>query len=790
MPAGRNQDAFVNSFMQGFSFVDRINANKRAEKRLETRLAEERKERTFQNARQRRSDQRLETLYGDQREDRQIRIEDERLGDEGDSFIQQNPNATPEELQRFGNKSKLVNEHIARLQQTGRITGALNDVRGIPRGGFSAAGVGTQSPSNGVPGAAATPDQGAAALAPAQRGVNDPSLPSMTPAERAIHDEILAEERAKPGFQFAPTRGPEALQEVDVDEFNRFNPAYKEKGLIGKIGADVAGIGSQLFRGGQDIGEAIVNIPRQIGHAVAPGYVDPATSTEASNEFAGTLSVPADRYTSPEEFEALVEAGAPPKQINDALKANEELALEMTRIGNQPQSFKLSQPSTQHGALMEASDNFRAEAERAQFQAEKRAAEFLDPTNNSLMDQLAESDPRAAAAMYLQDRATLTSDTQAKMDARMLPIMDIVETEMQANTANVHPNSMSGRKGRTELLNIQNSRNQIAANQPSINRIADIKPAGVKVGDQLRAESVVEAIWDPARPVPSANTAGAVNSAVTVASRISPNKRINAAQTQALAVLAEAGWVDKPTAMAVMMTGHWPPGKNPSGIRDIQAANGVTYALTNDDNVIVLADAKGKRAGAVPDREFNEDRLDEIAKGIASQYPGMDEADVNALANTVYTDPAYYRTMYNTQSEEQMRLLGVHLAETKAIRGAAFRDALDGPLWFEGNTKDVPTIHQYMNDPAMRARVATDFKIDYTPMPDVKDQTGLNEVEIRADLREGRAGPIAADNWDQYTLEEAMTVWGKNYYMEMAYAGRLQSNADGTFTILPEPEAP
>ena len=92
--------AFVNSFMQGFSFIDDINSRKRQEQKLDQRLAEEAEDRKIQREIQRqglaeRGQDRANSLL-----DRQERKRNEQRQRDANAILA-DPNADPEELMQF-----------------------------------------------------------------------------------------------------------------------------------------------------------------------------------------------------------------------------------------------------------------------------------------------------------------------------------------------------------------------------------------------------------------------------------------------------------------------------------------------------------------------------------------------------------------------------------------------------------------------------------------------------------------------------------------------------------------
>jgi len=101
MANSRGVASFTNSFIQGFSFVDQINARKRQDVRLEERLAEEREFRNFQRGRLEQSD----IEHGEDRaEDKLTREEDRALKQrtrQARLIFSKGVDATDEELAEF-----------------------------------------------------------------------------------------------------------------------------------------------------------------------------------------------------------------------------------------------------------------------------------------------------------------------------------------------------------------------------------------------------------------------------------------------------------------------------------------------------------------------------------------------------------------------------------------------------------------------------------------------------------------------------------------------------------------
>jgi len=769
---GRNENAFLNNFMRGFSFVDTIKRQKKADQRLETRLSEERDERAFQKRRMQRADRRADTLFGQQQEDRVRILEDEERRKEGDT-IALNPDATDDELREFAPYSSAAREALKRRNEEARIKGAISDAQTI--------GVA------GQPGAA-SPDRPSLsdAVAPEGAGAAPTDNPVVDPAQAEA--AAAASPTGAAGFQFAPSAGRGGQEVVSEEEFNKFNREYQDKGFFGKAGDVIAGQASQTVRALEDVTGAVFNAPGRIRGAITGEDINPAPQN-VGQEFTGELNLPA-AFTTEAEFEEMRAAGASPADIKAASDRNFAITADYVKQGRRPRAMDLDAYSRQ-GAALAASDDARRAAIAAENAAVATATEFLDPatTGNSQLTQMAMEDPKAATVKYLETRATLQDANPglaAQMDAAMLPVLDQAEQDLTDEVRQMDPNTPKGRQALNSLAHLQDSRDTIAKSGPSISQQAGINSSGLKVGDHPRVQSVADAMFDEARPVETQVTAAQVNSATTVANRITPTKRLNERQIDSLAVLAQAGYIDKPTALSVMMTGQWPPGKNPNGIAKIQEAGGNVYALTEAGGVMVLQRAKG--TGAVPNREIGNDQLKWVGEGIKSTFPNIEDQNLHQLQNILYENPAWVRSRFNVTSQEDMRKLGAMIAESKIMAGKKYAELKDGFLWFDGNTKEAPTVNQILMDPVLRDKLANEFEMQYIPLPEMKDLDGIDEEQVRQAAREGRMGPTAAENADQYTNEQLLHVYGTWRMTELDAAGRLEVDRDGNVTILPPQE--
>lgn len=102
-------NAFTQNFMQGFGFIDQINANKRAEGRLADRLAQEREERGFQRARVEEADEQVRTDRRIAEETRQKGLTREQRGREANAIMAAGPRADLDRLQAYADLPEVAN---------------------------------------------------------------------------------------------------------------------------------------------------------------------------------------------------------------------------------------------------------------------------------------------------------------------------------------------------------------------------------------------------------------------------------------------------------------------------------------------------------------------------------------------------------------------------------------------------------------------------------------------------------------------------------------------------------
>jgi hypothetical protein len=206
----------VSAFQQGFSFVDQIAHRRRAERKLEERLEEDRLARAHQRSRQDAADIKTNTLFDQSQSDRQEGIDDRELAEKANALMS-DPNVDLELLApyaKFDEVRNFINERLTTDQARTDAETLLPD-----RGAFEAARMqqqqlgtqGTQSPSDG-----SLSDQalGVAQLGP--QGEVGPGFtqPGTVPAAAIPGDEFATEEAAAAPVE-ATNRELNLLADID-----------------------------------------------------------------------------------------------------------------------------------------------------------------------------------------------------------------------------------------------------------------------------------------------------------------------------------------------------------------------------------------------------------------------------------------------------------------------------------------------------------------------------------------------------------------------------------------------
>lgn len=715
-------NAFTNNFIAGYSFVDSIKRNKRNEQRLEERLTAEKEARAFTKRRIQEQDSQV-------RQDRALALEDRKRGAadrekrlQGDK-IAANPNSTVEELTPFVSFSPNAARRIQELNKQARITNAVNTVADLRDQGLSnqvAQQQGAQLPSDIADPAAITAQE------------------PLPPVDEATRTRLPNE----PGrFDIAPDRGLSSLVEQDIDATNVFRTSFKKKGFVGRVAEKIAGQGSEIVRGLEDVVSGVVTG----GEAVLSAITGTERKTSPQNvgqEFGGNIFLDNARFTTPEEFTELEDTGASQAEIAAAERENTKLIDEMEERGRQPRSFSLDAISDQ-GAVFEGADLTRQDAENAQRAAIAEADRFLDPGFTSRIEAMAERNPRAASAEYLNIRATLKGaapNTTARMDRRMISVLDVAEAGFANDIAELGPESPGGRRAARSLENLHRSRNQIASEHPSIATTANINSSGLKPADVERVDAVMDEIFNPERPVRATHEPGPLRSASTVVGRIKPGgKRLNDKQIQAVATLLEYGHMDRPTANSLFMGDGFPPGKDPNAIAKLQAAGGRVYALLNNGAYTVLPSAADTAPGS---REIGNDQIKWMLEGAKTW--GLSESRTNQAIGMMSDFAPYIRAHYNTESQEGMlaagRALGqsAYLSAQETLKNA---EEAKGFFW-DSEPERAPSPEEIFLNQDMRIKLAEEYEVRPVPMPaGLTNQTGLDTDPVLQSLLEGKAGP-------------------------------------------------
>ncbi len=727
-------NAFANNFITGYSFVDNIKRTNRAEARLEDRLAQEQADREEQRRRQRRGDR-------VQAEERAFQLsERSRLLSERDKQEQvfdllNDPNVTVEELSEFSSIPE-ARQKIQEIQNRKRVSGALD----------TALGIGT-----------------AGARAPTGGGLSDQVTQTQATQAQTPSDPAARTAAAKTGadeFTFGAARGPSSLQQISEEEFNRSSKAYQQKNFFGKVGDVIVGQGSQTIRAVADAAKGVFTGGEALISTVAD--VDRMTNTQnVTDEFTGTVSVPADKYTSAEEFEVLQAKGVSQEELQSRVQANEAIATHYESEGRNPSNFNMAEPVplSRQGAVLSTSDSVRRAAETIERKVVRRYIDFNDAQTDSHMNQLAVQNPKGAAALYLSDRATLfaADPTEAiKADRGMVSVLNEAEKDMQAQMARLDPNTAEAQQLQRSLSNLQTSRDIVAGEQPALSNQANINGRGLKQGDTERVNDVVDVIFDEQRPVATVQQPGSLKVSSSVASRIRPGQRLNQRQIQALGVLAEAGYMDKPTALGVMMNGGWPPGKDPAAIVDVMEAGGTVYAKHQNGTLSVLP-----ASNKLPSREIADDQTKWFVEG--AQTWGLDENATNQAIGMLSDYAPWIRAHYNVTSQESMRAAGRALGQSVFLSSKErVRMSNDG-WWNFSDPEDAPSGEDIFLNPDMRNRLSEEYEVRPVPMPAVAERGELDFEPFRASIAEGAFEADLAAVADTLTQEQLKYIyWVQN----------------------------
>jgi len=720
MPNSFAANAFANNFITGFQFVDQIKANKRNEQRLNQRLEEERQERSFQRRRTLERDTQVREDRGFVAQER-TRQAKERADIKEASRLALNPDSTNEELLSFAHVPQAAAELKRRIGEE-KFTEAVREFQTI-------GGVGV--PSNG-------------ATQPLGGGAKEDQVLSQPVDQQPVRDNA---------FGFGPNRGVSGLEVVEEEEFNRFSTAFQEKGFFA-TGADVvAGQVAQTKRAGRDVIAGALNAPGRIRASITGEDINPATQN-VGQEFTGRVNLPGE-FTTTTEFEELNATGDS-AAIREAADKNREITADYERRGALPQSFSRTARSRQ-GAVLVESDAARRNAIAAENSAIKVAQDFLDPAQTSLLGELAQSDPKLAAVAYLDIRATIEGKQPrlaVDMDRRMVSVLNEAEVNMQNELISKSPGSPEFRRQMASLGQLQRSRDEVAGLQPSIARQAGVRSQGLNIGNAEMTSKVTDAMYDSNQPGVGYQPPSALNAAATVAGRISPRRRLNDAQIQALYTLKP--WLDKPTITSVMMTGAFPPGKDPNAIKSLQKAGNTVYALHEGGSVSVLPQASG---GKIPSQELTEEGIGFALAGAMTKFPDMDERRQGQFVGLLIDHADWIRQRYVMSSEEQMNQVGRYFGQMVSLSDAELNRREDS---FWATTTNSPSPEDLFMSPELAGKVAADLGIDLIEVKPVRSTSGLNLEEAKQRMRAGDFGfeaSQAVDSLDEKQVFDVILRW-------------------------------
>jgi hypothetical protein len=732
--AGNYNDGsiFVDNFMTGFSFVDQIKRQKKADQRLEERLKQDKADRAYQRRRQDSADARVNTLFNQQQEDRVDSLEEERLREEGDAFALANPNATAEQLAPYLAHSPQAQALANQNNKRARTSDALQTAMGIGRGNQATQPQGGQSLSDAVAG---------------QPVDNMEQLPTTsvegTPTPAGFQES----------FTRAPNKGTSGLIALEESQFEPFDRRRQKQGAISQFGSTIAGDVTQAARGLADV---VMSPFRGVEGALSDvgGAERESAPSAAKAEAFGTIYVPADEWTDETEMAAL----GSEEERAAAFARNEDVVDEYHDRGmNSKGGMTLG---TTLGRTMEGSKLSLKDAENADRRAEKIFGDFVDPNIEGTLEQMAVKDPIAATQLYMEWRETgagVMPGAIEEVDRRMVAVVEAAEQQLSQQAIEAPLGSPKSRIATNRLARLHESTNLVANRRPPIAVQAGVRGGSVNIGNQEVAQSVIEATWSPDNPSPTHIKPAALSSAATVAGRISPNKRLNSTQIEALATLAEAGWMDKNTAMSVMMTGQWPPGQDPNAIKETFKSGKTVWAVTNSGQRFVLDDPVGDRerkakTGSGIDRSMSEDQMSWVAQG--ATMIGVPEERGYQVQNLLNEHAGWVRKYYNTDNQESMVAAGRALGQSVFLSAAKKKKMGDdwNPMT---NPKNAPTPEEVFLNPDLRRELALEFKAQPVKMPAVGRRSNIDTDPFRQSLAEGVHGPAlqaAVDGFDEDDL--------------------------------------
>lgn len=655
----RAGNAFASSFMQGFSFVDTAMANRRREAMLAERLEEEKKQREFTNSLATQQNERAAQTARRQETTFRQNLEKQELLDESNARFAEVggdiTQLTDEELANYATVNPQIQAAINQNREQKRRVQAVRDMQELSR----------QQTGAGL------------SESVAAQGSGSQSAP-LEAANEASESAISLFEPA------------ESLQTATADEIRRFRADRQDQGVAASVG--------NFF---EDAGDAIVRQP----------------------ELRGGVPFPADRYTSQEELDAMED----PAQIQAAVEETRKLFEEAEALARRPQHNTLAesiQTSTRQTAIEQGAVEMSEPIQQRINEAVDMYDTFVNEPQRSKFNQLASESPARASQQYFETRNTVdvaNPDLAKQVDRRMVPVLDRYEGQL-VDKALSYPAGSRERLLHTQTLrNVQKSRAVIAGQQPSAAQQAEVHAPGLKIGDTQRVQNVNAVLFDPERPrVPhGTRPASNVRAATTVVNRISPSTtRLSDRQIESLLVLADENMIDAATAQTVMMTGQWPPGKDPNSIKAITSVHGYAFGELEGGGMIFMPEyskrdiTSGKlrdevAEGDVQDRTFSLDKMNTVIEGARIQNPNMTDEMASGYRNFILDYAPRLRGELNLDSEENLLLLGKMLAQSDELARDSQTDGLPLVGWFGAKDREMEEI---FFSPQMRVEYAVNFE--------------------------------------------------------------------------------
>lgn len=695
-------NAFMQGFMQGYSFLDDMYYRKRQEKRLDEDRAERSRYRASAEQRAQAGFQQRTTAFNLSLKDRLRRIEeenkvrerrdelweqqdvdrefalderqfalDERLrtlsrreaAEEGAVLLAQG--ASIDELRPYAQYNPdvmaVVRAEDERARSLGRRADSLETLYDLQGGG-----------GLNQPGAAADAVQGQPAEPP-------------------------------PGSLLAPTRGMGGMQSVDIDDqLGDPEMALSDVGWLGRQGRRIAGFGRAATTGAANLVQSVTG-----GPPVASG----ATFAQAG----GNIYLP-ESYATTSEMEGMND-----EQRREALVHNEQVRQQIKDRASDPKADprdKLIEGSRELVAERKAD----MEATRARwhdFQVVASPSSHGVPEElreNEPLFQMAQEDPVAFAMQYFEDRATIKDEGDLDvvgLDYLARPFLLAAETQLSEQIMGTEAGSKAQRDAARQLRSLQLTKQEMYEDYvaPKEAGIRDTMP----VGNSALSSRVEGEINNPNRPRPSAAgpTGQQVRPALSTATRLSNNavSRLSRKQIEHLIQLKDYGFLTAQEVVAATMTGQLPPSTK-AKIEQLKPGEPV-YHIAPDGTYTYLftPPAKGQALGQI-DRtktpQITLDAIEQIKIGVGLAMPDATPEFYHQLERSLVEDESWIEELpYDLTDPIHQRKVGIMYAQAHQLaKEEAFLPEFAGGI--ERYFGDRPTARELLQSPALAARIASD----------------------------------------------------------------------------------